>query len=203
MIITESMLIETLGCNEVLAKRHRANLDKIATTAGIDTPDRISAFLAVVMVATNNLYSLAELWGPKPLIYQKQSEVPYHDGYFRGNDEYGDGYRYRHRGYLPVEGKNEYEIIDKSYHEDLNGDPKLSFIETPEALEMPYMAVPIGIMLWFIKDCKRLIDHNDYHGFCNEVMFTPRMRMASLIPYNKMRARYCMEPYVPKESHHW
>jgi putative chitinase len=57
-----------------------------------------------------------------------------------GNDEPGDGFRYRGRGYLQITGKTNYDLVQAQ-----TGEP---VVDKPELMEQPRVAMKAAIAWW-------------------------------------------------------
>lgn len=128
----------------------------------LDTPLRLSAFLAQGAEETNELRQLAEIlyYSTAERVQQvwpshfptAQSAVPYlRNPQLLGNYVYanrlgngdvasGDGYRYRGRGWFCATGKDFYQRLSDLTHHD--------FILNPDDLVMPAYAVQSACCFW-------------------------------------------------------
>lgn len=118
----------------------------------IDTPLRLAAFLAQGAHESNQLRSLHELWGPTE--YQKRYEPPGKKSVELGNDEPGDGFKYRGRGMFQLTGKGNYRLAGEALAVDLVGDP--DWAATPEG------AVRVSGWFWNMKHLSPLADSQNF-----------------------------------------
>ena len=69
---------------------------------GINTPARQAAFLAQVGHESGGLHWLVEIWGPS------ETQRRYETRQDLGNNEPGDGARFKGRGWIQLTGRNNY-----------------------------------------------------------------------------------------------
>jgi putative chitinase len=150
-------------------------LQKACDKYSIDNTVRQAAFLGQCMHESNNLKSLVEnlnysanglmsIWGsrfPTDEIANKYARHPdmiankvYANRMGNGNEESGDGWKYRGRGIIQCTGKDLYKTLSDAFNIDLIADPDL-------LMEMPYAAMSAG---WFFnkKALNALADAKDY-----------------------------------------
>lgn len=112
-------------------KASRELLTKEAQANGIDGLE-LAAFLAQCATETGGFRYLSEIWGPTAA--QKT-----YDGRM-GNNEPGDGYKYRGRGFIQLTGKDNYARVGKALGVDLVGKPDLA--------AEPEMGAKTSIVFW-------------------------------------------------------
>lgn len=100
-------------------ERYRAAVVAACERFGIDTPERIAAFLAQVSHESGGLLFLQEIWGPTPAQerYETRSDL--------GNVLSGDGYRFRGRGPLQITGRYNYARAGAALGLPLESEPEL------------------------------------------------------------------------------
>lgn len=99
---------------------------------GIDTPQRIGAFLAQTAEESINFTAVRELASGQA--YEGRKDL--------GNTEPGDGVRFKGRGLIQITGKGNYKWCSR----DLFADDRL--IATPELLTSPQYAVQSACWFW-------------------------------------------------------
>lgn len=87
----------------------------------INTPLRVSHFLAQVLHESGGFNFATEIWG------NTESQLRYDTRTDLGNtpEKDGDGYKYRGRGYIQVTGKANYESVSKALGIDFVANPDL------------------------------------------------------------------------------
>lgn len=103
----------------LLAERYVGQLNEAMTAHGITTPAQKAAFLAQVSVETGNLQSLTE----------RITEAAANRRHGYGDEESGDGYRYRGRGFIHLTGRKNYRAL--GYEDDpdaLSRDPRVAAV---------------------------------------------------------------------------
>lgn len=100
-------------------ERYRAAVVAACERFGINTPERIAAFLAQVSHESGGLLFLQEIWGPSPAQerYETRSDL--------GNVLSGDGYRFRGRGPLQITGRYNYARAGAALGLPLESEPEL------------------------------------------------------------------------------
>ncbi|GAA4108943.1 glycoside hydrolase family 19 protein [Aminobacter aganoensis] len=148
--------------------------------AGIDTPLRISHFMAQIFVESGGLrvaeenlrYSASRLCAVWPKRFPTlQSAEPFANnpqalankvyGGRMGNEKPGDGWRYRGRGPKQITGRDNYRAIGREMGLDLEGDPDL--------LLDPKNGVRAAIAFWVMNGCNAPADRNDIRGVTRKV----------------------------------
>lgn len=84
---------------------------------GVDTPQRQAAFLAQVLHESGNFRFMAEIWGPTPAQqgYEGRADL--------GNNQPGDGFRFRGRGAIQLTGRKNYAAAGQTLDLDLLNNP--------------------------------------------------------------------------------
>jgi len=148
-------------------------INTILPTAGIDTPDRVAAFLAqtghestdYTRLSENLNYSangLVATWPARftaatAAAYARQPEKiankVYANRLGNGDEGHGDGWKYRGRGILQVTGKTNYARCSKAIY----GDYRL--LDTPEILgNDKEAALKSACWFWTINQLNELAD---------------------------------------------
>ncbi len=121
----------------------------------IDTPKRVAAFLAQVGHESGRLKYVKEIWGPTPAQarYEGRSDL--------GNNQPGDGARFRGRGLIQITGRANYKAI--------SNDLGIDFVNCPEALESPYYAVLSAGWYWDTHELSRYADSGDFETLTKRI----------------------------------
>lgn len=149
-------------------------LDAVMAEYDIDTKVRVAAFVSQLGHESSNLSLLKEnlnysasglmrTW-PTRFTLALATEVERNPeaianivyGGRMGNDQPGDGWRYRGRGYLQITGKNNYRSLGEALGLDL--------INSPELLEDPVNAARSSGHFWSTRGLNGLIDSGDFIG---------------------------------------
>lgn len=114
----------------------------------IDTPDRQAAFIAQVGHESGSLRYVRELWGPLP------EQARYEHRQDLGNNELGDGFKFRGRGLIQVTGRSNYARVGAELGLDL--------LNYPALLEVPVNAARSAALWWRDHGCNELADSQDF-----------------------------------------
>ena len=150
-------------------------LQKTCDRYSINNVNRQSAFLGQCMHESNSFKVLQEnlhysanglksIWGsrvPTNEIADKYANHPdliankvYANRMGNGDEESGDGWKYRGRGVIQCTGKDLYKTLSNALNIDLISDPDM-------LLEMPYASMSAG-WVWNKKGLNDLADQNNY-----------------------------------------
>jgi putative chitinase len=150
-------------------------IQKACDRYSIDNTVRQSAFLGQCMHESNSFKTLQEnlhysanglkaVWGsrfPNDEIANRYANKPdmiankvYANRMGNGNEESGDGWKYRGRGVIQCTGKDLYKTLSDALNIDLIADPDL-------LIEMPYAVMSAG-WFWNKKGLNALADAKDY-----------------------------------------
>ncbi len=112
-------------------KASRELLTREAESQGIKGKE-LAAFLAQCSHESGGFRYLSEIWGPT-------SQQKTYDGRM-GNNNPGDGYRYRGRGFIQLTGKKNYIDASRALGVDL--------VKNPEIAEKPEMGAKTSVYFW-------------------------------------------------------
>lgn len=96
----------------------------------VDT-NQISYILATTLHESGMGKYMVEIWGKPPTSYQ----VNYEGNSRLGNDQPGDGFKYRGRGFCQITGKSNYRYWEKEFGID--------FVSNPELMSDPNIAAKV------------------------------------------------------------
>lgn len=176
-MITEELL-KPFCPNAKNLDQFTASLNDLLPEYGIDTPERISMFLAQVIhesggfarLEENLNYSSAGLmrvW-PKRFttlqIAMKYARKPqaiankvYSNRMGNGPEESGEGWLYRGRSLIQITGKDNYTLIDKDI-------PSLGIMKNPDVLKTVFGGVTAACWYWKKNGLNRYADKQDIVG---------------------------------------
>lgn len=153
----------------------------IAEKYEINTPQRLAQFLAQVTHESAGLTTLTENlnYGAEGLVktfskYFKAAEAKnyerkperianrvYANRMGNGNEESGEGYRYRGRGAIQLTGKDNYKAATASLGVD--------FVSSPDLVaKMPHALTTAG-WFWNSRSLNALADKSDHIGVCKKI----------------------------------
>lgn len=137
------------------ATEHLPHIEAAMQEFGIDTPRRQAAFLARVGHESGGLHWLVELWGPTAA--QRRYEVRQD----LGNNQPGDGFRFRGRGLIQLTGRDNYVRAGKALGVDL--------VTSPELLGTSPLAQRSAAWFWHSNNINHYADINDFDGVCDKI----------------------------------
>ena len=124
-------------------------INKYAKEFGVNTPKRLTCFLANVLHETNNLKWMEELASGSA--YEGRKDL--------GNTSLGDGKKYKGRGFGQVTGKYNYQKFKEFSGVDVISNPKLM-------LE-PQYAVLSAFWFWKRNNLKKYADVENFRAVCS------------------------------------
>lgn len=131
------MSVETVASRMGFPDDQALALEETCIRFRINTPLRVSHFLAQVAHESGAGRWLSEIWGPTPAQrrYEGRKDL--------GNTEPGDGYRFRGRGAIQLTGRSNYT----EYSRDVYGDMRA--VDRPGMVaELPDAALAAGWFWW-------------------------------------------------------
>lgn len=180
-MITPQQLSAATGCRPEIAERWSAVISTAMDKFGINTAQRMAAFIAQIAHESNlftatveNLnYSAARLLQTFPAKF-KPSEAEafarkpaaianrvYSNRFGNGKETSGDGWRYRGRGLIQVTFKDNYRACGDALGIDLVGNPDL--------LIVPRNAAMSAAWYWNSRSCNELADAGDMEAITRAV----------------------------------
>lgn len=157
MIFTSNQLISIIG-----KKYDQPTIDKIVTSLNktfvkyeIDTPLRVSHFLAQILHESGCFKYSFEIWGPTA------AQRDYEGRISLGNNELGDGFKFRGRGWIQLTGRKNYKLASTEFGIDLIANPDL-------AAQYPLVAMIPG-WYWFRNNLNYFADLNDLQTITHKI----------------------------------
>jgi putative chitinase len=142
--VTPDLLRAATGCSAALADRYAVPLADACQRYSINTPARLSAFLAQIGHESGGLQYTREIAGGQA--YEGRADL--------GNTEPGDGPRFRGRGLLQVTGRSNYAALAAALGVDFVADPSL--------LEQPTFAALSAAHWWHAHGCSAFADAGEF-----------------------------------------
>lgn len=176
-MITVEFLV-ACGVHPTQSRTFAPLLETYLTEWGIDTANRVAAFLANAMHESDNFVHLEEnLWYTTPAQIRRTfpSRVPdfstalslvrnpkalanrvYSKRLGNGDEASGDGFRFRGRGIFMLTGRNNYRNAGAALQLPLEAEPQLVALS-------PY-AVQTAVWFWSVRGCSDYADSEDHRG---------------------------------------
>lgn len=153
--MTPTELAEALGIPIKRATTWAEPITLAMRQFGIDTPERQAAFLAQIGHESGRLVYVRELWGPttQQAKYEGRADL--------GNNQPGDGFKFRGRGLIQVTGRNNYTLAGRALG--------LPLIDDPQQLEQPINAARSAAWFWKTHGCNALADAGDFKALTRRI----------------------------------
>ncbi len=139
----------------ILPQATQANIDlylpylnDLLPKFGIDTNQRLAAFIAQVGHESGQLRYNKEIWGPTA------AQKGYEGRKDLGNTQPGDGVKFKGRGLIQVTGRANYDAFGTAVGQD--------FTDHPELVETPEYAVMSACWFWQKKNLNTYADSGDF-----------------------------------------
>lgn len=182
MNISKELLVESHTCSEEMADKWLDALNATCERFEINTPERIAGFLSQIghesggfkFVIENLNYSapaLRTVFGKyfhddsQANAYARQPEKiankVYANRMGNGDEDSGDGFKYRGRGLLQCTGKDTYAAFGNAVGVDA--------VDNPENLESPELACLSAGWFWSTRHLNSLADAKDIVGMTKRV----------------------------------
>ena len=120
----------------------------------INTPARRAAFCAQVGHESGGFKFINEIWGPTPaqMRYEVRGDL--------GNNQPGDGFRFRGRGWIQLTGRDNYR---KAYQRLSAMSPDVpNFEADPDIVATSRWAAMTAAEFWFNAGCNKLADEGRF-----------------------------------------
>lgn len=130
-------------------------LDPAMAAYEINTPERQAAFLAQIAHESNCFKYAREIWGPT------QAQKGYEGRHDLGNNQPGDGFRFRGRGLIQITGRANYQDISDALGTD--------FVSEPTKLESPQYAALSAAWFWQKHGCNEIADGGDFEALTKRI----------------------------------
>lgn len=150
--MTPDTLRAATGCSAQAAARFAGPLSAACAFYGIDTPDRLAAFLAQIGHESASLRYTTELWGPTP------AQARYEGRADLGNTQPGDGSKFRGHGLIQTTGRHNHARVRDRLRERFPHLNVPDFEAQPEALADPQWAALSATDYWDDKGLNALAD---------------------------------------------
>lgn len=148
--MTPELLRAATGCTPALAELYAPILTTAMQHYRIDTPQRQAAFLAQIAHESGAFHYTREIADGSA--YEGRADL--------GNDQPGDGRKYRGRGLIQITGRRNYRRTTERMR--ALGAP--DFLETPSELETMHWAAWSACDWWDDHLCNALADAGDFIG---------------------------------------
>lgn len=148
MSLTADLLQAATGCTRDRAELFAPHLDAACSHYGIDTADRLAAFLAQIGHESGSLRYVREIADGSA--YEGRRDL--------GNVNPGDGTRYRGRGLIQVTGRDNYRQMTGLLAS--MGAP--DFESLPDELESPKWAAWSAAAWWHSRNLSHLADRGEF-----------------------------------------
>ena len=151
-MITETQLKACMpSAKDENIKKFIAPLNLTLEKYAINTPKRISAFLAQLAHESGSLRYVEEIASGGT--YEGRKDL--------GNTQPGDGVRFKGRGLIQITGRSNYAALSSA----LNFD----FLKEPEKLELPGAASLSAGWFWNLKKLNELADVDDFRKITKKI----------------------------------
>jgi putative chitinase len=141
--ITKNILKSATGATDANADKFLPYVNDILDKYQINTPARILSFLAQVGHESGGFKYLTELASGSA--YEGRKDL--------GNNQSGDGVKFKGRGAIQVTGRSNYEAVSKALGVD--------FVANPELLATPKYAIEASAWWWKKHGLNQLADKMD------------------------------------------
>lgn len=127
----------------------------------INTPARQAAFLAQIGHESGGLHWINEIWGPSAA--QRRYEVRQD----LGNNQPGDGYRFRGRGWIQLTGRDNYRRATQRLRDRFPDCP--DFEASPDLVATARWAAMTAADYWYTAGLNALADQGRYETITRQI----------------------------------
>ena len=174
LLTVDQLLYINNNLYKVKCEEYIDPLNKVLPENGIDTPLRVAHFLAQVIhesghfktnvenlnYSSSALQSVFKKYFPNETIANQYARQPekianrvYANRMGNGNEESGDGWKYRGRGLIQLTGKNNYTACKT--------DMKIDIVKNPDLLLVPEYALKSACWFWNKNNLNQYADKDD------------------------------------------
>lgn len=139
--------------NSTFISKYAIWLNKYAQEFKVNTPSRILCFLANLIVETGNFKWIEELTSGSQ--YEGRIDL--------GNNQKGDGVKFKGRGLGMVTGRYNHQMFTNWC---ATIGITINFVKTPELLEEPQYAVLSAFWFWKANNLQKFADNNQFQQIC-------------------------------------
>jgi putative chitinase len=154
--MTPEDLARCTGARIDRAQSALAGIESAMQHYDISTPARMGMFLANVGHESGGLKWLTEIWGPT------QVQMRYEGRQDLGNNQPGDGTRFKGRGYLQTTGRANYAKLTQRLRARWPQSDVPDFEATPEVLAQPEWAAISAADYWDMRNLNALADRGAF-----------------------------------------
>lgn len=156
-MISPALLRAATGCTQDAADLYAEPLRQACAFYGVNTPQRLAAFLAQLAHESGALRHVREVWGPT------DAQKRYEGRRDLGNVYPGDGEKFRGHGLIQVTGRANHAAARDRLREAFGADVP-DFEREPEALMQPRWACLSAADWWAHHGCNELADDGNFIG---------------------------------------
>ena len=153
--MTPEKLAEAMRIKLTRATLWAPHLTKAMEAYDIDSDMRIASFLAQVGHESGGLAFASEIWGPT------LAQARYEGRIDLGNNQSGDGKRFKGRGLIQITGRFNYRAAGKALGLPLEDEPEL--------LELPQHASQSAAWFWKDRGCNEIADSGDFRKLTKRI----------------------------------
>ena len=157
IVLNPTTLRAATGCTQDAAALYADPLGQACAYYGINTPARLSAFLAQLAHESGSLRHVREVWGPTP------AQERYEGRRDLGNVYPGDGEKFKGHGLIQVTGRSNHAAARDRLREAFGPDVP-DFERDPESLMQPRWACLSAADWWAHHGCNAMADAGDIIG---------------------------------------
>lgn len=160
--MTPAFLVAAVGCSQARAVLFAPLLSEACELYRINTPQRLTAFLAQVGHESGSFNYLREVWGPSAAQerYEGRADL--------GNVQPGDGQRYRGRGLIQITGRANYAGARDRMRRVI-GITVPDFEGQPQLLEDPRWAALSAADFWSSRGCNAMADADEFEAITRRI----------------------------------